>query len=172
MQKRGNAVDRRHFSVYGRSGAGTCTEILRIVKTGNGDDNGSYPVDEPGSVQDLLQAAAHNENEEAVDVYPAFARIAKEEGFYEAASTFMQIAEIEAMHRCRFQKLAELLKDHTFFERCETGKWICTNCGHVHEGRQAPAVCPVCRHDRGYFLPYELACYVFGECDFSGSKKD
>lgn len=134
--------------------------------------NGSYPVDEPGSVQDLLQAAAHNENEEAVDVYPAFARIAKEEGFYEAASTFMQIAEIEAMHRCRFQKLAELLKDHTFFERCETGKWICTNCGHVHEGRQAPAVCPVCRHDRGYFLPYELACYVFGECDFSGSKKD
>ena len=101
-----------------------------------------------------------------------FARIAKEEGFYEAASTFMQIAEIEAMHRCRFQKLAELLKDHTFFERCETGKWICTNCGHVHEGRQAPAVCPVCRHDRGYFLPYELACYVFGECDFSGSKKD
>ena len=68
--------------------------------------------------------------------------------------------------------LAELLKDHTFFERCETGKWICTNCGHVHEGRQAPAVCPVCRHDRGYFLPYELACYVFGECDFSGSKKD
>ena len=72
--------------------------------------DGSYPVDEPGSVQDLLQAAAHNENEEAVDVYPAFARIAKEEGFYEAASTFMQIAEIEAMHRCRFQKLAELLK--------------------------------------------------------------
>ena len=58
--------------------------------------DGSYPVDEPGSVQDLLQAAAHNENEEAVDVYPAFARIAKEEGFYEAASTFMQIAEIEA----------------------------------------------------------------------------
>ena len=85
----------------------------------------------------------------------------------------MQIAEIEAMHRCRFQKLAELLKDHTFFERCETGKWICTNCGHVHEGRQAPAVCPVCRHDRGYFLPYELACYDFsGSVSFSGSKKD
>ena len=97
--------------------------------------DGSYPVDEPGSVQDLLQAAAHNENEEAVDVYPAFARIAKEEGFYEAASTFMQIAEIEAMHRCRFQKLAELLKDHTFFERCETGKWICTVVMFMRGGR-------------------------------------
>ena len=125
--------------------------------------DGSYPVDEPGSVQDLLQAAAHNENEEAVDVYPAFARIAKEEGFYEAASTFMQIAEIEAMHRCRFQKLAELLKDHTFFERCETGKWICTNCGHVHEGRQAPAVCPVCRHDR------DISCLMNWRAMFLGS---
>lgn len=121
-------------------------------------------MDEPGSVQDLLQAAAHNENEEAVDVYPAFARIAKEEGFYEAASTFMQIAEIEAMHRCRFQKLAELLKDHTFFERCETGKWICTNCGHVHEGRQAPAVCPVCRHDQGIF-----SCLMNWRAMFLGS---
>ena len=94
-------------------------DFTNLLKPETGDDNFLlmvvYPVDEPGSVQDLLQAAAHNENEEAVDVYPAFARIAKEEGFYEAASTFMQIAEIEAMHRCRFQKLAELLKDHTFF---------------------------------------------------------
>ena len=98
----------------------------------------------------------------AVDVYPAFARIAKRRRFYEAASTFMQIAEIEAMHRCRFQKLAELLKDHTFFERCETGKWICTNCGHVHEGGRLRQYALSAGHDRGYFLPYELACYVFG----------
>lgn len=57
------------------------------------------------------------------------------------------------------------------FERCETGKWICTNCGHVHEGRQAPAVCPVCRHDRGYFLPYELACYVLGSVIFQDQRR-
>ncbi len=84
----------------------------------------------------------------------------------------MQIAEIEAMHRCRFQKLAELLKDHTFFERCET------------ENGSVPTVVMFMRAAGSGSMPClpgttgDISCLMnwramfLGECDFSGSKKD
>lgn len=79
--------------------------------------------------------------------------------FFEAASTFFQIAEIEHTHQERFQKIAEMLENGTYYSREEQGRWICTNCGYIHDGKQAPSVCPVCRHEKGYFLPYEYAPY-------------
>ena len=97
--------------------------------------------------------------EEFEDVYPAFGSTAKAEGFFEAASTFFQIAEIEHTHQERFQKIAEMLENGTYYSREEQGRWICTNCGYIHDGKQAPSVCPVCRHEKGYFLPYEYAPY-------------
>ncbi len=69
------------------------------------------------------------------------------------------IAEIEHTHQERFQKIAEMLENGTYYSREEQGRWICTNCGYIHDGKQAPSVCPVCRHDKGYFLPYEYAPY-------------
>ena len=59
----------------------------------------------------------------------------------------------------RFQKIAEMLENGTYYSREEQGRWICTNCGYIHDGKQAPSVCPVCRHEKGYFLPYEYAPY-------------
>ena len=121
--------------------------------------DGGYPVDQQENLADLLKAAEHNEKEEFEDVYPAFGSTAKAEGFLEAASTFFQIAEIEHTHQERFQKIAEMLENGTYYSREEQGLWICTNCGYIHDGKQAPSVCPVCRHEKGYFLPYEYAPY-------------
>lgn len=121
--------------------------------------DGGYPVDLKESIADLLKAAAHNEKEEFEEVYPAFAEIAKKEGFYEAASAFLQIAEIEHVHQKRFEKVAKMLEKNRYYEGEEVEKWICTNCGYIHEGKQAPKVCPVCRHGQGEFLPYEFAPY-------------
>ena len=121
--------------------------------------DGGYPVDQQENLADLLKAAEHNEKEEFEDVYPAFGSTAKAEGFLEAASTFFQIAEIEHTHQERFQKIAEMLENGTYYSREEQGRWICTNCGYIHDGKQAPSVCPVCRHEKGYFLPYEYAPY-------------
>ncbi|MDO4600475.1 MAG: ferritin family protein, partial [[Ruminococcus] gnavus] len=50
-----------------------------------------------------------------------------------------------------------------FLYTAEQGRWICTNCGYIHDGKQAPSVCPVCRHEKGYFLPYEYAPYKGAE---------
>lgn len=121
--------------------------------------DGGYPVDWQDSLVGLLEAAEHNEREEYESVYPQFGKIAQEEGFLEAASAFFQIAQIEHIHQKRFAEVAELLKNNAYFASEEPGKWICTNCGYIHEGKLAPKVCPVCRHDQGYFLPYSFAPY-------------
>ena len=121
--------------------------------------DGGYPVDQQTTLAELLRAAEHNEKEEYEDVYQAFGDVAKEEGFLEAASAFYQIAEIEHTHQVRFGEIAGMLETNQYFA-CENEiKWICTNCGYIHEGKQAPAVCPVCRHAQGYFLPYAYAAY-------------
>lgn len=121
--------------------------------------DGSYPIDQQDSLEGLLRAAEHNEHEEYADVYQAFGDMAKEEGFLEAASAFYQIAEIEHIHEKRFGKLAEMLEANTYYNSDNVSKWMCTNCGYIHEGQLAPKVCPVCRHEQGYFIPYTMACY-------------
>ena len=125
---------------------------------------GGYPVDKQSTIIELLEASKHNEFEEADDVYISFGNTAKEEGFFEVASAFFQIAEIEKLHGGRFGKLAQLLSRNEYYEKKEEdGMWMCLNCGHIHTGKKVPGVCPVCRYERGYFVPLELAPYMSKE---------
>ena len=118
-----------------------------------------FPVDKQDTLEGLLDAAEHNEYEEADDVYISFGKTAKEEGFMEVASAFLQIAEIERIHGDRFGTISRMLKDGTYFETAESEKWMCLNCGNIHVGKKLPGVCPVCRREKGYFIPLELAPY-------------
>ena len=121
--------------------------------------DGTYPIDQQDNLEGLLRAAEHNEHEEYADVYQAFGDTAKTEGFPEVASAFYQIAEIEHIHEERFGKLAEMIETNMYYNANSVSKWMCTNCGYIHEGQLAPKVCPVCRHDQGFFIPYTMACY-------------
>lgn len=123
---------------------------------------GGFPVDTYDSLADLTEAAHHNEMEEYEDVYRTFSDIAKEEGFYEASSAFQQIAEVERIHAGRFGMILGMFRDKDYFEK-ENGAWMCQNCGYIHEGGKAPGVCPVCRYEKGYFIPIELAPYTCSE---------
>lgn len=126
--------------------------------------DGGYPVDITNSISELLRMAQHNEYEEHDDVYRAFAEKAKEEGFLKVAASFDMIAKIEKLHGNRFGALAELLeKNRLFVSDVKTG-WFCLNCGYVYEGTEVPMQCPVCSHDRGYFVRLELAPYTGGCC--------
>lgn len=120
---------------------------------------GGYPVDKQDTVVGLLEAATHNEFQEYEDVYQAFGDTAKEEGFLEIASAFYQIAEVEQMHGKRFEKIAQMLKDGSYFETPEEEKWMCLNCGYIHTGKRVPEVCPSCRYEKGYFIPISFAPY-------------
>lgn len=126
--------------------------------------DGGYPVDHYDDVVKLLKSSQHNEMEEFEDVYPAFARAAKEEGFEEAAFVFREIAKIEEIHGKRFGKLAELIENGKFYESSEEQSWMCLNCGHIIHGKSVPAKCPVCLHEKGYFIPAGLAPYLAQCC--------
>ena len=71
----------------------------------------------------------------------------------------IRLRRLSTVHEQRFAKLAEMLESGTWYQPKAASKWMCTNCGYIHEGNQAPPVCPVCRHEQGYFIPYEMACY-------------
>lgn len=122
--------------------------------------DGGYPVDLYESVLELLRAAEHNEYEEFDPVYQAFGDKALEEGFPQVAASFHRIAEIEKIHGERFGQLADLLEQNQLFISDVACKWMCLNCGFVFEGKEAPQKCPVCKHDRGFFIRLELAPYT------------
>lgn len=134
-------------------------ELLKSLSGETVEICGGFPIDKQDSLEGLLDAAQHNEYEEADDVYLAFGNTAKEEGFMEIASAFFQIAEIEKIHGDRFGQLANMLKDGSYFETPESQKWMCLNCGNIHTGKKLPGICPVCRREKGYFIPLELAPY-------------
>jgi rubrerythrin len=98
-----------------------------------------------------LNAAADGEHAEWSSMYPDFARIAREEGFEDIAKLFENVAKIESHHEERYRKLLEQVKNDTVFSKPGNVRWICRNCGHIHEGPEAPDICPTCKHPRAYF---------------------
>ena len=135
-------------------------ELLKELSGETVHIDGTYPIDQQDSLVGLLRAAEHNEHEEFADVYQNFGDTAKDEGFLEAASAFHQIAEIEHTHEERFKKVADMLEGNTFYTSEDVSTWMCTNCGYIHEGILAPKVCPVCRYEQGYFIPWSMSCYT------------
>ena len=104
----------------------------------------------PATTDNLLDAA-EGENTEHTSMYPGFEKIAREEGFNEIADIFKEIAEVEEEHEKRFRKLLQNIKDGTVFKKDKPVKWKCRNCGYVHEGTEAPEICPACDHPQSYY---------------------
>ena len=101
-----------------------------------------------GSTPENLTAAASGENYEWTDMYPTFAKEAREEGFDEIAALFEE----------RYKKLLQNIEGGLVFSRDSDMIWQCSNCGHIVIGKQAPEICPVCSHPQSYF---ELAAQNF-----------
>ena len=121
--------------------------------------DGSFPVDIADDVAQLLKMAHHNEYEEFEDVYQAFGDTAYSEGFDDIGLAFHNIAKIEKIHGDRFLMYAEALEQNKLFVSDVKCDWMCLNCGHIINAKGAPEVCPVCSHDRGYFIRLELTTY-------------
>ena len=105
----------------------------------------------PDTATNLLDAA-EGENYEWTDMYAGFAVEAREEGFEEIAILFDKVAAIEKMHEERYRKLLANVQGGLVFSRDEDMMWECSNCGHVVIGKQAPELCPVCKHPKSYFM--------------------
>ena len=104
-----------------------------------------------GTTAENLKAAAEGENYEWTDMYATMAKEAKEEGFDHIAFLFEEVAKIEKEHEERYLKLLANVEGGLVFSRDGDMIWQCSNCGHIHVGKQAPEVCPVCAHPKDYF---------------------
>ncbi len=114
--------------------------------------DGSYPFDIHDDIVKLLRSAQHNEYEEYETVYPAFAKVAEEEGFTKIATMFKMIAAIEKVHGDRFGHFADLIEQGKLFESDTETYWMCLNCGQIFQTKTPPQKCPVCEYDKGYFI--------------------
>ena len=104
-----------------------------------------------GTTAENLKDAAEGENYEWTDMYAQMAKDAREEGFDHIAKLFEGVAAIEKMHEERYRKLLANVEGGLVFSRDGDMIWECGNCGHVHIGKAAPTVCPVCAHPQAYF---------------------
>ncbi|MDR3344148.1 MAG: rubrerythrin family protein [Oscillospiraceae bacterium] len=104
----------------------------------------------PETTENLADAAA-GELYEWSDMYAGFAVAAREEGFERIAVLFDRVAKIEASHEERYRKLLANLEQGIVFAKTDEVVWLCRNCGHIHVGKTAPAVCPTCAHPQAYF---------------------
>jgi rubrerythrin len=110
-----------------------------------------YPAGRIGTTAENLLEAAEGEKLEWGTLYPDFEKVAREEGFMDVAESFEEIAEVEEEHEKRYRKLLANVKNGTVFKRDEEVEWHCLNCGYIHHGKEAPEICPACKHARDYY---------------------
>ena len=125
--------------------------LFKFLEGGEVEITGSFPAGVIGTTLENLKAAAGGEHYEWTEMYPDFAKTARNEGFSEIAVVFENIAIAEKQHEKRYLDLAENIEKNRVFEREEEVVWRCKNCGYIHRGKSAPKKCPACAHPQAYF---------------------
>ncbi len=125
--------------------------LFKLLEGGELEITAGFPAGVIGSTVENLKASAGGENYEWTDMYPSFAKTAREEGFEKIAAVFEAIAVAEKQHEKRYNDLVANLEAGKVFKRDEKVVWRCRNCGYIYEGYEAPKVCPACAHAQAYF---------------------
>lgn len=110
-----------------------------------------YPFDVPELSNSLLEESKI-ELSEAENIYPSFARIARDEGFAEVAKAFEFVANVESTHHAILLYLANLYNSKKMYKRPQPTKWKCSNCGHVTTAKESWKTCPLCQMPQGYVI--------------------
>jgi len=129
--------------------------FFKFLEGGDVEIAASYPAGVIGDTAANIEASAAGENMEWTKIYNEAEETARDEGFDEIAYVFKEIAEVEEQHEIRYRKLLKNLKEGKVFKKDKVVKWKCRNCGYIHEGKEAPKMCPACAHPQGF---YELFC--------------
>jgi rubrerythrin len=125
--------------------------FFKFLEGGEVEITESFPAGNNGTTLENLRAAAEGEEHEWTEMYPKFAKIAKEEGFNAVAAAFSAIAIAEKQHEKRYSDLADNLQAGRVFKREGRVTWRCRNCGFLHEADSAPECCPACLHPQAHF---------------------
>ena len=125
--------------------------FFKFLEGGELEITASFPAGVIGPTLENLKAAAAGENHEHTELYPGFAAVAREEGLEEIAEVFEAICVAEKQHEKRYRELAANLEAGRTFSRDGKVVWRCRNCGYLHEGTDAPDLCPACAHPQAHF---------------------
>ena len=128
--------------------------FFKFLQGGTAEIVAIYPAGKIGTTAENLKAAAMGENEEWSELYPHFLETANNEGFKDVALAFKMIAKVELEHEKRYLKLLKNIEENKVFQKDEVVKWVCRNCGYVHEGLKALENCPACLHPKAHFELY------------------
>ena len=125
--------------------------FFSLLEGGDLEITASYPAGVVGTTEENLAAAAAGENMEWTVLYKEAAKVALEEGFKRAAYIFTEISEVEEKHEKRYRALLKNVREGKVFAKDGPVRWKCRNCGYVHTGKEAPAVCDCCAKPQSYF---------------------
>ena len=125
--------------------------FFKFMEGGEIEITETFPAGPVGNTLENLKAAAAGEEHEWEEMYPAFARVAREEGFEEIARAWEAICIAEKQHGKRYRDLADNLEAGRVFKRNGKVVWRCRNCGYLHEAEEAPQMCPACLHPQAHF---------------------
>ncbi|MDR3554715.1 MAG: rubrerythrin family protein [Syntrophobacteraceae bacterium] len=125
--------------------------FFKFLEGGDVEIVATYEAGGIGTTAENLLAAAKGEHEEHTELYPAFAAVAKEEGFTAIASVWGFVSVAEKHHEKRYRDLLSNLENGRVFKRDEEVIWRCRNCGYLHMGKEAPDTCPACVHPKAHF---------------------
>lgn len=125
--------------------------LFKLLQGGELEISAGFPAGVIGTTLENLKESAGGENYEWTEMYPGFAKTARDEGFEDIANIFDSIAVAEKQHEKRYLELAENIETGHVFKREEKVVWRCRNCGYLHEGNEAPEECPACAHEQAHF---------------------
>lgn len=125
--------------------------LFKFMTGGKQEITDSFPFGVIGATADNLNESAGGEHHEAFEMYPDFAKVAKEEGFDDIADCMLHIAEAEKYHERRYLALRKNILDGAVFKKAQSITWRCRNCGYNHTGEEAPQLCPACAHPQAHF---------------------
>jgi len=125
--------------------------LFKLLEGGDVEVQAAFPAGVIGTTAENLMAAAGGENHEWTEMYPGFAKTAREEGFNDVAEIFEAIAVAEKQHEKRYNDLRANIEAGRVFKRGGSVVWRCRNCGYLHEGSEAPDECPACAHPQAHF---------------------
>lgn len=125
--------------------------FFKFLEGGEVEITAAFPAGVIGTTLENLKEAEAGEHYEQSEMYPGFARVAREEGFEAIAMVFDAISVAEKQHEKRYREFAANIENQRVFKRDEKVVWRCRNCGYLHEGNEAPVMCPACAHPQAHF---------------------
>jgi rubrerythrin len=126
--------------------------LFKFLEGGELEIQAAFPAGKVGTTAENLREAAGGEHDEWSAMYPEFAEVARDEGLEAIAAVFNAIAVAEKNHESQFLGHLKQIESNTVFKKNEPVRWVCQNCGFVHDGLEAPDRCPACAHGQAHFM--------------------